>query len=74
MSCPSQDCRGVRPEQRTLDVVEKAEIDAPDWTGGARVCSSCGCVYTREERGFPVIRGWLNSAIAGPGWKAARNT
>lgn len=73
MNCPSEDCHGLRPEQRALDVLEKAVLDAPDWTSVATVCSGCGCVYTRHEQGFPMIRGWLNNSLAGRGWKPARN-
>lgn len=73
MSCPSQDCHGTRPEQCDLAVSEKAAIDAPAWAERALVCSCCGCVYTREDQDYPLIRGWLNNRVAGRGWKASRS-
>ena len=73
VSCPSEDCRGVRPEQRELTLEEIALIPKAEWIVGATLCASCGCVYTRDVRGHATIRGWLDNKVAGPGWRAAPN-
>ena len=57
MSCPSEDCRGERAEQRELTAVQKATVDEPGWGDLAVRCSSCGCVYTLDARGRPTIKG-----------------
>lgn len=73
MSCPSEDCSGERAEQCELTAAQRATVDEPEWDDLAVRCSSCGCVYTLGVRGYPTIKGWLGSSIAGLGWKAARN-
>jgi hypothetical protein len=70
MSCPSEDCRGIRPEQCELSAAEMS-IVALGWRDRVARCSACGCVYTRDERGRPTIRGWLDNKVAGPGWRGA---
>ena len=72
VSCPSEDCPGVRPEQCELTPLEKAIVE-PEWRDPAVKCSSCGCVYTRDQQGRSTIRGWLDNKVAGPGWRTVRN-
>jgi hypothetical protein len=73
-NCPASDCKAANPRQRTLIAGELSEMGHPSWGSRAMICTYCQCVYTRELKGPPIIRGWYDNAILGAGWKPMART
>lgn len=68
--CPAQDCRATNPQQ--LDVPQSVLVIygvTHDWASRAQRCTHCQCVYSIEVDGSRMVRGYLDSAIMGPGWQ-----
>jgi len=68
--CPARDCKATDPLQQRISADILIEAGAVgDWTADARICISCGCVYSFYESA-KLIQGFYDNPIAGPGWQA----
>lgn len=67
-TCPAKFCASPESDQETLPASRLASVgvNAP-WTGGAKRCAGCGCVYTIEGEG-KRLRGYFDNPVLTEGW------
>ena len=67
-TCPAKFCAAPESAQEALPASRLAGVGVnAAWTGEARRCSGCGCVYTIEgER--KMLRGYFDNPVLTEGW------
>ena len=72
-SCPASDCSAAYPSQVRVAASELNNAGASGaWINEAYRCGQCQCVYTISGDGTKVVRGYLDNAVLGAGWRQQR--
>ena len=67
--CPSRFCSAHNPVQSLVKEAEAAKVNEPA-LAGAIICTGCGCVWVRDDKGKGHVLGTLRRAGRNYEWKS----